>query len=72
MENTNNTSTAEEMPFNDNPGKANYFAGKSDEELEKQLNVYLCMDNAGGKLADDVIEELFRRQDSQHLGTPAK
>jgi len=46
----------------ENPGKSNHFKLKTNEELEAQLNVYLTMDNLGGVLADDIIDELSRRQ----------
>lgn len=35
--------------------------GKSDAELEQELKVLLCMDNGGGILADNIINELDRR-----------
>ena len=42
-------------------GKENYFRKISTEELEKELKVLLSMDNNGGMLANDIIEELAMR-----------
>lgn len=35
--------------------------GKSDTELEQELKILLTMDNGGGVLADNIINELDRR-----------
>ena len=59
-----------DIKFNDNPGKANFFKDKTNEELERLLDVYLVMDNGGGKIAEDIIDELFHRQEAKDLGTP--
>ena len=45
-----------------NPGKQKYFASLSTEELKKDLAVLLCGDNSGGMLANDIIEELGKRE----------
>jgi hypothetical protein len=49
----------------ENPGKDNFFKKQSTEDLNEMLNVYLCGDNNGGKMADDIIEELAKRLDAE-------
>lgn len=41
--------------------KDNYFKKQTTEDLEKELKVLLCMDNKGGMLANDILEELGKR-----------
>lgn len=72
MDAQENNTAADNMQFNDNPGKENYFKGKSTEYLQKQLDIYLTMDNLGGKLADDIIDELMRRARAEGSGIVAK
>jgi|JI91814BRNA_FD_contig_31_2145508_length_322_multi_1_in_0_out_0_2 hypothetical protein len=48
----------------ENPGKQNYFASKSSEELERILDTLLCGDNFGGMLANDIIDELGKRREA--------
>ena len=45
-----------------NPGKQKYFSTISTEELKKDLAVLLSGDNNGGMLANDIIEELGKRE----------
>lgn len=40
---------------------SNPLASKSDEELNKELNILLTMDNNGGMLANNIMAELDRR-----------
>ena len=46
----------------ENPGKINFFRTQTDAEIQQSIDLYLTMDNLGGMICDDHIEELFRRQ----------
>ena len=45
--------------------KENFFKKQSTKELEKELYVLLSMDNNGGMLANDIIEELGKRAETE-------
>jgi hypothetical protein len=42
--------------------KKKYYSLKTTAELKKELDVLLCMDNNGGMLANDLIEEIDKRE----------
>lgn len=47
--------------------KGKYFKKKTTKNLEKELKALLCMDNNGGMLANDIIEELGKRSAEKEL-----